>query len=151
MAEYCKKGTAANWRISGLEGHRFETRCQQGLFTVESPIKFYPSSCVWIYHINLMRCTGWLYICFTCQRCNTCSIKKSHPGWWLLFLKQRCTQASFFCFWIVAPFLSAQERNKWAVAGPLADKIVLRGLCCGGVNVVIFFTSNISTKTSEVL
>ena len=36
---------AANRRRSGSEGHRFETRCLQGLFAVESLLKMYPSSC----------------------------------------------------------------------------------------------------------
>ena len=33
------EGTAANRRRSGLEGHRIETRCQQGLFSGESLLK----------------------------------------------------------------------------------------------------------------
>ena len=41
----CKEGTAANQRRSGSEGHRHETRCQQGLFAVESPLKCTLPSC----------------------------------------------------------------------------------------------------------
>ena len=39
MAKCCKEGMAENQRRSGLEGHWLETRRQQGLFTVESPLK----------------------------------------------------------------------------------------------------------------
>ena len=38
VAKSCKEGTAANLRQSGSEGLRFKSQCQQGLFTVESPL-----------------------------------------------------------------------------------------------------------------
>ena len=34
-----KAGAVAHQRRSGSEGHRFETWCQQGFFTAESPIR----------------------------------------------------------------------------------------------------------------
>ena len=36
---------AEKQRRYGSEGHRFETRCQQGLFVSESQLKMYPSFC----------------------------------------------------------------------------------------------------------
>ena len=68
---------AANWRRSGLQGHRFETQCQQGLFAVESPLKCTLPLVICINNINsCVRCIGWLYICFTCERCDMKSITK---------------------------------------------------------------------------
>ena len=37
MAKSCKEAMAANQRRSGLEGHRFKTWCEQGLFVEEFP------------------------------------------------------------------------------------------------------------------
>ena len=77
MAKSCQCGTAANQRRSGSEGHRFVSWCQQGLFTVESPLKCTLPLMIWIHNINsCVRCIGWLYICFTCERCDMSS------GWW---------------------------------------------------------------------
>ena len=71
-AKSFKEGMAANQRRPGSEGHRFDTRCQQGLCTVESLLK-----CA----LLLVICThtikswvSWLYICFTCEICDMSSI-----------------------------------------------------------------------------
>ena len=78
MAKSCKKGMASNRRRSGSEGHRFKTRCQQGLFAVASPlIKCTLPLVICIHNISsCVRCIGWLYICFTCDRCDMSSINK---------------------------------------------------------------------------
>ena len=56
MALTCKEGTAANQRRSGSEGHRFKTRCQQGLFPVESPLQSTLPLVICMYNIN--SCVG---------------------------------------------------------------------------------------------
>ena len=38
MAKSCQEGAVANRRRSGSEGHRFKTRCQLGLSTMESTL-----------------------------------------------------------------------------------------------------------------
>ena len=48
-------------------GHRFKTRCQQGLITSESPLKF---------TIPCVICIGWLHICFTRERCDMIAVNK---------------------------------------------------------------------------
>ena len=60
MAKSCKEGTAANRRRSGSEGHKFETQCQQGLFTEESPLKSTLHLVISIHNINSCgRCIGY--------------------------------------------------------------------------------------------
>ena len=56
MAKSSKEGMAANQRKSGSEGHRFETRCQQGLFAVDSPLKSTVPLVICIHNIN--SCVG---------------------------------------------------------------------------------------------
>ena len=59
---------AANWRRSGLEGHRLKTLCQQGLFNVEFSLKCSLPLVICILNINsCVIFIGWLYICFTCE------------------------------------------------------------------------------------
>ena len=75
IAKSCMKGMAANQRRSGSEGHRFKT--QQGHFAEESPLKCTLHLVFWIHNINsCVRCIGWLYICFSCDRCAMSSINK---------------------------------------------------------------------------
>ena len=77
MTKFCKEGTAANRRRSGSEGHRSKTWRQQGLFPVESLLKCTLPPEICIYNINSrVRCAGWLYICFTCERCDMSLINK---------------------------------------------------------------------------
>ena len=79
MAKSCKEGMAANRRRSGLEGHRFKTRCQQGLFTVESALKCTLPLVIFIHNIkSCVRCIG-------CERCDMSSLNKR---WWRQPLKK---------------------------------------------------------------
>ena len=76
VAKSCKEGAAANQR-SGSEGHRFETWCQQGCLAVESPLKCTLPLVICKHNINsCVRCIDWLFICFTCERCDMSSINK---------------------------------------------------------------------------
>ena len=60
MAKSCM---ATNQRRSGSEGHRFETRCQQGLFFhCGISGKIYPSSCDLYTHYQFMCETYWLNV-----------------------------------------------------------------------------------------
>ena len=77
MAKSCKEGMAANQRRSGSEGHRFESRSQQGHFAVESPLKCTLPLVICIHNNNsFVRRNDWLYIYFTCERCDMRSINK---------------------------------------------------------------------------
>ena len=73
----CREGMAANQRWSGSEGHRFQTRSQQGLIVLESPLKCTLPPVICIHTINsCVTCIGWLFICFTSERCNMSSVNK---------------------------------------------------------------------------
>ena len=87
-----KEGSAANRRRYGLECNRFETRCQQWLFTVESPLKCTLPLVICMHNINsCVRPIGWLDICFTCERCYMTSLNKRSTflkkGYWRNFLQ----------------------------------------------------------------
>ena len=85
IAKSCKECMAANRGRSGSEGNRFETRCQQGLFAVESLLKCTLSLVICIHYINsCVRCIDGLYICCTSEICDMSSIKKDPLGWWQL-------------------------------------------------------------------
>ena len=86
MAKSCKEGLAAKQRRSGSEGHRFQLWCQQVLFTVESLLKSTLPLVICLNN-NSLRCIDWLYIFFTCERCNMSSIKKDPRGWWQPLIK----------------------------------------------------------------
>ena len=74
-----KEGTAANWR-SGSEGHRFETRCQQGLFVLKHALKCTHPLVICKHNYNsFARSIGWLNISFTCDRCDMSSKNKKDP------------------------------------------------------------------------
>ena len=68
-AESCNAGTAAKWKRSGLEGHRFKTLCQQGLFN--ELLKSTHPHAIYLFNINSCeRSIDWLHICFTNKKCN---------------------------------------------------------------------------------
>ena len=72
-----KIAKSCNHCKSGSECHRFKTRCQKGLLAVESPLKCTLPLLICICNINsCVRFIGWLYIFFTCERCNTSSTNK---------------------------------------------------------------------------
>ena len=59
------------------EIHKFQTLCNQGLYTVGFPLESAPPLVICIHKINAcLRCISWLYISFTCKRCNM-SYKRS--------------------------------------------------------------------------
>ena len=71
----CKKGTAANWRRSGLEGHRFETRCLQRLFAV----KYFLKCTLLLWFVFTISSHGFnvLFDCtFACEICDMSSMNK---------------------------------------------------------------------------
>ena len=77
-AKSCKEGTAANQRRSGSEGHRFETRYLQRLFTVESPLISTLPIVKCVHNINsymrlMVDCT---FICLTLERSDMSSVNK---------------------------------------------------------------------------
>ena len=70
-------GTAANWTRSGSQGHRFKTRCQQRVSAAKSSLKSALLLVICINNFNsCVRWIGWLFIWFTCERCDTSSINK---------------------------------------------------------------------------
>ena len=62
MAKSCKEGAAAKQRRSGLEGHRFETRHLQGLFTASPPLSHPPSLVICLHKNQFITQMYWLTV-----------------------------------------------------------------------------------------
>ena len=94
----CKEGTATNQRRSGSEGHRFETLWEQGLFTMESPLKIYLSSRDMYTDIkSCARSIGWLYICLAWDRCDMSS--KNKISTWVVASIKKIIDRTFEVLW----------------------------------------------------
>ena len=78
MAKSCEEGTAANRSRFGSEGHRFKTPCQQGLFTVESPLIFTLLLVICIHKIKSFDCTFALHV----RDVTRAQCIKNPSGWW---------------------------------------------------------------------
>ena len=79
-------------RRSGSEGYKFKTRCRQGLFTAQSPLKSTLPLEICIQEINSsVRCIGWPNICFT-----RAQLIKDPPVWWQPFKKSFLAQSGHF-------------------------------------------------------
>ena len=69
------EGTAAKWKRSGSKCCRFKTQCKQGLFTGEYPLISTLLLMICVHIIDsCVSCTGWLYVCLTCEGCYISSI-----------------------------------------------------------------------------
>ena len=134
MAKSYKEGTAANQRRYGSEGHMFKTRCQQGLFTAESPLKSTLPLVICIHNINsCVICIGWLHICFTCER-------RDMPGRRQPFKKVFCDEETLPLDWLRFSQIACQRADG---SHYLAFLVETRASRCIGMGPIRFFLHNL--------